>query len=306
MITEKAFGEARLFTISGPELSVSVSSRGATVTSLRYRGRETVLGYDSDEGYLRGGAYLGATVGRVGNRIGGAAFELKGVRYPLVPNEGENQLHGGPDSFDRRLWTAEKLGEEALRFTLVSPDGDNGFPGTLRAAVTYRVSGAVLRIEFEGESDRDTVYAPTNHMYFDLSGRGRSLDARLWLGADRVVEPGPGLIPTGRLLPAEGDFDFGHIRPVARDYDHAFVLTGEHACRLEDGGVAMDLFTDFPALQVYTAKFLDPPHRPYQGLALEPEFFPDSPNHPDFPSVTLRSGERFFRWAEYRFSESEQ
>lgn len=303
MITEKAFGEARLYTISGPELSVSVSSRGATVTSLRFRGRETVLGYDSDEGYLRGGAYLGATVGRVGNRIGGSAFELNGVRYALAPNEGENQLHGGPNSYDRRLWTAEKLDELALRFTLDSPDGDNGFPGNLRAGVVYRVSGATLRIEFEGESDRDTVYAPTNHMYFDLAGKGEILSARLWLGADRVVEPGPGLIPTGRLLPAEGAFDFSTLRPVAQDYDHAFVLTGEHACRMEDEGIAMDLYTDFPALQVYTGKFLDPPHRANHGLALEPEFFPDGPNHPDFPSITLRAGERFFRWAEYRFSE---
>ena len=304
MIEETAFGKARLFTISGPELAVSVSTRGATVTSLRYRGRETVLGYDSDEGYLRGGAFLGATVGRVGNRIGGAAFELDGIRYVLAPNEGENQLHGGPDSYDRRLWTAEKLGDEALRFTLDSPDGDNGFPGNLRAAVTYRVAGSTLRIEFEGESDRDTVYAPTNHMYFDLSGKGQILEARLWLGADRVVEPGPGLIPTGRLLPTEGAFDFHTPRPVAQDYDHAFVLAGEHACRMEDGGIAMDLFTDFPGLQVYTGKFLDPPHGPNQGLALEPEFLPDAPNQPAFPSIELRAGERFFRWAEYRFSEA--
>ena len=303
MITEKAFGGARLFTISGPELTVSVSTRGATVTSLRYRGRETVLGYDSDEGYLRGGAYLGATVGRVGNRIGGSAFVLNGVRYALRPNEGENQLHGGPDSYDRRLWIPERLGEDALRFTLDSPDGDNGFPGNLRAEVVYRVEGATLRIEFGGCCDRDTVYAPTNHMYFDLSGRGRILEARLWLGADRVVEPGPGLIPTGRLLPAEGAFDFSRLRPVGQDYDHAFVLSGQHACRMEDGGIAMDLFTDFPALQVYTGTHLGAPHRANHGLALEPEFFPDSPNHPDFPSITLRAGERFSRWAEYRFAE---
>ena len=304
MIEEKAFGQARLFLLSGGDLRVAISSRGATVTSLRYRGRETVLGYDSDEGYLRGGAYLGATIGRVGNRIGGSAFTLNGVRYVLAPNEGPNQLHGGPNSYDRRLWTAEKLGDDALRFTLDSPDGDNGFPGNLRAAVTYRVTGSTLRIEFEGESDRDTVYAPTNHMYFDLAGKGRILEARLWLGADRVVEPGPGLIPTGRLLPAEGAFDFHALRPVAQDYDHAFVLAGEHACRMEDGGIAMDLYTDFPGLQVYTGKFLDPPHGPNQGLALEPEFLPDAPNQPAFPSIELRAGERFFRWAEYRFSEA--
>ncbi len=305
MIEERAFGGARLFTISGPELSVSLSSRGATVTSLRYRGQETVLGYDSDEGYLRGGAFLGASIGRVGNRIGGSAFTLNGVRYVLVPNEGPNQLHGGPNSYDKRLWDAELPGEDAIRFTLDSPDGDNGFPGNLRAAVTYRVEGPALRIEFAGESDRDTVYAPTNHMYFDLAGKGDCREARLWLGADRVVEPGPGLIPTGRLLPAEAAFDFSRLRKVGQEYDHAFVLTGEHACRLEDGGVAMDLYTDFPGLQVYTGTHLDAPHGPFRGLALEPEYLPDSPNQPDFPSITLPAGVPFSRWAEYRFSRTD-
>lgn len=303
MIEEKTFGEARLFTLSKGELSVSVSSRGATVTSLRYRGKETVLGYESDEAYLRGTSYLGATVGRVGNRIGGAGFSLNGRRYDLVPNEGPNQLHGGPEAFDRRIWDVERLSEDALRFTLFSPDGDNGYPGNLEAAVTYRLNGGTLRIEFAGRSDADTVYAPTNHMYFDLSGEGRALEAKLWLGADSYVEPGEGLIPTGRLLPAEGPFDFHTLRPVAQEYDHAFVLSGEHACRLEDGGLRMDLYTDMPGLQVYTGRYLNPPHAAFQGLALEPEYLPDSPNQPAFPSIELKAGEPFLRWAEYRFEE---
>ena len=283
MIEEKSFGKARLYTLSNAVLQVRISSRGATVTSLRYRGQETILGYDSDEGYLRGGAYLGATVGRVGNRIGGAAFTLNGQRYDLVPNEGPNQLHGGPEAFDRQLWEAERLDDTALRFTLFSPDGENGFPGNLEAAVTYRLNGGTLRIEFAGKCDKDTVYAPTNHMYFDLSGKGEALEARLWLGADAYVEPGEGLIPTGRLLPCEGAFDFHSLRKVAREYDHAFVLSGEHACRLEDGGLRMDLFTDMPGLQVYTGRYL--------------------PNQPAFPSIELKAGEPFLRWAEYRFTE---
>ena len=225
MIEEKAFGKAILYTLSNDELAVSVSSRGATVTSIRYRGQETILGYESDEDYLRGTSYLGATVGRVGNRIGGAAFSLNGQRFDLVPNEGPNQLHGGQEAFDRQLWTAEALSESALRFSLFSPDGENGYPGNLQATVTYRIQGGTLRIEFGGESDRDTIYAPTNHMYFDLSGKGQALEAQLWLGADAYVEPGEGLIPTGRLLPTEGDFDFHSLRKVAREYDHAFVLT---------------------------------------------------------------------------------
>ncbi len=303
MIEEKVFGKATLYTISNGDLSVSVSSRGATVTSIRYHGQETILGYESDEDYLRGTSYLGATVGRVGNRIGGSAFTLNGQCYDLVPNEGPNQLHGGPEAFDRQLWTAEKLSETALRFSLSSPDGENGYPGNLRATVTYRIDGGTLRIEFGGESDKDTVYAPTNHMYFDLSGRGEALEAKLWLGSEAYVEPGEGLIPTGRLLPTEGAFDFHSLRKVAREYDHAFVLSGEHACRLEDGGLRMDLYTDMPGLQVYTGRYLNPPHRAFQGLALEPEYLPDSPNQPAFPSITLKAGEPFLRWAEYRFEE---
>ena len=154
MIEEKDFGKARLYTISNGELSVSVSSRGATVTSIRYHGQETILGYESDEAYLRGTSYLGATVGRVGNRIGGAGFTLNGQRYDLVPNEGPNQLHGGPEAFDRQLWAAEKLSETELRFTLFSPEGENGYPGNLEAAVTYRIDGGTLRIEFGGQERR--------------------------------------------------------------------------------------------------------------------------------------------------------
>lgn len=304
MIEQRSFGNTTQFILSTEVLQAAVCDLGASVLRLRFRGKDRILGYGSPEEYLAGKDYLGATVGRVGNRIGGAAFPLNGERIELTPNEGANQLHGGPNAFDRRLWTPELLNDDALRFTLFSPDGDNGYPGGLTASVTYRVSGGTLRIEFAGESDRDTVFAPTNHMYFDLAGDRRALDARLRLGADRVVEPGPGLIPTGRLLPAEGVFDFRALRRIGQDYDHAFILTGEHACTLEAGDARMELYTDFPALQVYTGAFLRPPFGANQGVALEPEFFPDSPNRPDFPSVLLRAGERFFRWAEYRFSEA--
>ena len=302
MITVRDFGEYKLYTLSDGELSCSVTDLGATAVSMRYRGRERILGYGSAAEYLAGQDYLGATVGRVGNRIGGAAFLLNGRRYALTPNEGENQLHGGPNAFDRRRWQAEEQGEKALRFRLTSPEGDNGYPGTLKAAVTYRVEDSCLRIEFEGESDRDTVFAPTNHMYFDLAGDSRALDAMLRIGADRYVEPGPGLIPTGRLPETAGAFDFHALRRVGQNYDHAFVLNGEYACTLQTGDTRMELYTDFPALQVYTGEFLHPPFGPNGGLALEPEFLPDSPNRPGFPSVVLRAGERFSRWAEYRFS----
>ena len=302
MITSFPFGISTLYTLSSEELCLRVCSLGATVVGLRFGERDCVLGYDSREDYCAGTAFLGATVGRCANRIAGTPLSLNGEPLSLVPNEGANQLHGGPSAFDRREWQAELLEGDALRFTLRSPDGDNGYPGNLDAAVTYRLAGSTLRIDFEGISDRDTFFAPTNHMYFDLSGRRNILDSRMRLSADRYVEPDAELIPTGRLLPAEGDFDFRRLRPIARDYDHAFVLSDRHACTLCDGGVQLDIYTDFPALQVYTGTFLQPPFGPRQGVALEPEFFPDSPHHPDFPSILLPAGQRFHRWAEYRFS----
>ena len=300
MVTEKAFGTWKRYTLANENLCVTVTDLGATVISLRYRGKECVLGYDSPEDYLQGDAYLGAVVGRCANRIGGAAFSLNGQRWKLPANEGNNQLHGGPASYDKRRWQAAP-GEDSVSFSLLSPDGDNGYPGNLQIQVTYRLEGDSLFLIFQGESDADTVFAPTSHMYFCL-GEGSVLNGRLQIPAEQVVEVGADLIPTGRLLPAEGDFDFRSLRAVARDYDHCFVLSGEHACRLEQGHTALDVYTDFPGLQVYTGAFLPAPFRPRQGLALEPEFFPDSPNQPAFPDVTLRKGQPFRRYMAFRFS----
>ena len=300
MVTKTNFGAYELYTIESGELAVSVTALGATVTGLRFRGRECVPSYDSPEGYLGGTAYLGAAIGRYGNRIAGARFALKGKEYRLPANEGPNQLHGGPDSYDRRVWTAEVL-EDAVKFTLFSPDGDNGFPGNLTAALTYSVRGSTLRLDFEGDTDADTVYAPTSHMYFDLSGRENCLEAELSVAASRYLEVDAQLIPTA-VTPVEGTrFDFRTMRKIGEAYDHCFVLDGEKACVLRGGEIQMTLATNFPALQVYTGEFLPVPFKPFGAVALEPESYPDSPNRPDFPSTTLRAGEHFHRWAEYRF-----
>ena len=303
MVKQSPFGDYTLYTIEADELRFSVTDLGATAVSLRYHGKETLIGYDSPEGYLAGDAYVGAAIGRYANRIAGARFTLNGVEYTLPANEGKNQLHGGPDSYDKRRWTAEITREDAVRFTLFSPDGDNGFPGNLTAALTYSLAGDTLRLDFEGVSDADTVYAPTSHMYFNLGGEGNALDARLWLNASRYLEVDEGLIPT-EIRDAEGDFDFRKRRPLGQNYDHCFLLDGELGAVMRQGGIRMDVSTDFPALQIYTGAFLPKPFAPNQGLAIEPEFYPDSPNRPDFPSTTLKAGERFHRWAEYRFAEA--
>ena len=301
---EKSF-DRETYIISSPRLQVSVMTLGATVTSIRFDGRETVLGYGSVEEYRKGTSYIGAIVGRYANRIAGARFAMDGKVVQLVPNEGVNQLHGGPEAFDRRIWQAEILDESAVRFSLRSPDGDNGYPGNLTASVTYTVRDATLRLDFAGDCDRDTVFAPTSHIYFDLGGEGSVLENRLQINADSYVPVDGHGIPTGSARPAEGEFDFRAPRKIGRDYDHCFVLNGPAACRVWAGKLQMELRTDYPALQLYTGSALAPPHRKNQGLALEPEFPPDSPNRRDFPSPVLRRGEHFCKYAEYTFSNIE-
>lgn len=305
MVQHEMFDGYERYVIASERLRVSVMALGATVTSLRFEGRELTLGYDSAAGYLRGISYIGAIVGRYANRIGGARFSIDGRKYRLTANEKGNQLHGGPEAFDRKVWNAEARGENAVRFTLDSPDGENGYPGALSAAVTYSVDGARLRIDFEGESGADTVFGPTTHMYFNLGGGEDILNTVLRINASGWVEADGELIPTGRVLPAEGDFDFRAPREIGRDFDHCFLLDGPDACAAEAGGVRLELRTDYPALQLYTGSALAAPHRKNQGFAIEPEFVPDSPNRPEFPSSVLRRGERFHRFAEYTFSNAE-
>ncbi len=301
MISCRPWGGYELYTLENECIRAEISNLGATIVSLRYLDRERVIGHEKPEDYLNMGGCLGATIGRYANRIGGAAFTLNGRRYDLVANEGRNQLHGGNEtSHHKRAWTAAVDGE-VLRFTLVSPDGDNGFPGCVTATVSYSLSGSVLRIDYDAETDADTFYAPTNHSYFDLSGEGNCLKALFQVNADRYLEIDEGKIPTA-VVPVEGTrFDFRTARPVGEDYDHCFILCGEPACTLSDGGTTLRIFTDFPALQVYTGSGLKGDHPANAALALEPEFYPDSPNHPEYPSTLLRPGEHFHKYIEYRF-----
>jgi len=302
MIRKTDFGGCSLFVLENEELKLSVIEYGAAVKELRWHGRPVALGYETLEEYRRGSAFVGAVVGRFANRIGGGAFTLGGRRFELSRNEGANTLHGGAGSWDRRFWHGEIAGD-SVRMTLVSPAGDNGFPGKVTASVTYTLQGGSLRVDFGGETDADTVFAPTTHMYFNLAGSGTILDTEMQIDACGVLELDGGQIPTGRVLPAEGDFDFSAPRPIARDYDHCFVLRGERACTACAGGLRMTVTTDYPALQFYTGTWLGEPFGANGGFAVEPEFYPDAPNHPDFPSAELKAGECFRRYAVFRFEE---
>ena len=188
-----------------------------------------------------------------------------------------------------------------MRFTLHTPDGDAGYPGALTMHVTYRVEGSRLFLDFEGISTKDTILAPTTHMYFNLGGTESILGTTLQINASRWIPVDGELIPTGELCPAEGPFDFRTPHTIAQNFDHGFVLDGQDALVAEDGGVRLSLHTDYPALQLYTGEFLSGKLHPNQGFAIEPEACPDTPNHPEFGSSVLKAGETFHRSIAYTF-----
>lgn len=303
MIAESDFSGWKSFTIENRRLALTVTEYGATALSLKLDGREMILGFDSIEGYERSGAFIGGIVGRWANRIGGAAFDLNGKRYEICANEGQNCLHGGIEgmAWNKRRWNGKTEDGDRVSFTLFSPDGDNGFPGALEARVDYTLMSDRVRIDFTGVSNADTYYCPTSHIYFSL-GEKNILGTEIKIRSSGHLEVDDGLIPTGRILPATGDFDFSVLRTIGRDYDDCFVLAdGWPACTVKTDKIGMKVFTDYPALQFYTGTYLDCGIAPNAGLAVEPEFFPDTPNRPEFPNAVLKAGERFTKYLEYVF-----
>ncbi len=287
--------------------------------------REVLLGCDCIEDYFDQKAFLGATVGRYANRIGKARFESGGQWVKLTPNEGENQLHGGPDGFFKRRWDIAEVSESHAVLRLDSPDGDQGFPGNLSVSVCFRVQGAsAISIEYEAAVDTPCPVNLTNHAYFNLDGAATDIRGhRLQINARSFVPVASDLIPLGALAPVAGTgFDFTRAKPIGQDfladaqqelsrgYDHAFLLDPE--CQVltraaatlvsGDNRLAMDIYTTKPALQFYSGNYLEGvPARgggvysAHQGLALETQFLPDSPNHPEWPqpSCWLQPGEEY-------------
>jgi aldose 1-epimerase len=307
---------------------------GATLTELHVADRDgvpadVVLGFDDVAGYESGeNPYFGCTVGRVANRIAGARFELDGVAYALAANDGPNHLHGGRGGFGRALWRGDALACDdgpALRFTHTSPDGDEGYPGTLAVEVDVVLDHQDgLRIEYRATTDAATPVNLTNHTYWNLAGGGDVRDHELRLDAEHYTEVGPGLVPTGRILPVAGTpLDFGARKPVGRDldrvgggYDHNFVLAPARRARAVAAGELLDpgsgrrlrFATTEPGVQLYTGNVLDglagkrgARYRRHAGLCLEAQGFPDAPNQPGFPSVVLRPGQTYRQTTVYRF-----
>jgi aldose 1-epimerase len=245
-------------------------------------------------------ASLGATVGRYANRIAGASFTLDGHTFHLDANEGANTLHGGRGGWGHRDWELIDRGDDHLTFGLESPDGDQGFPGTVNATVTYRVRDAALEITAHAETTAPTVISMTNHGYWNLAGEGTVDDHHLTVDSIEYLEVDDALIPTGRRLPTSALLGDGLLR--GRRLDHCLVLDGPSATAVvvhTPTGRALTMTTDAPAVQVYTADPLGAPLGPRAGFALEAQRFPDAPNHPTFPSAVLRPDAPFSWFASY-------
>ncbi len=293
--------------------------------------RNVVLGHPSPEDYLSSTDYLGASIGRYANRIAGGTFPLDGREVTVGVNDRGNHLHGGPDGFDRRLWEVVERSRDRAVLRLESPDGDQGFPGRLTVQVTYEVTDAEVRLAFEATTDAPTVVNLTNHAYFNLDGEGSGTvdQHRLTVLADEYTPVDPTGIPLGGAhAPVDGTpFDLrsaavvgprartAHEQVVAaRGIDHNYVLRGTGArtvAVLESPRTRtrLELTTDQPGLQVYTGNFLDGTsgsvegalYRQGDGIALEPQLFPDSPNRPEFPDPVLRPGETYRAALGWRF-----
>jgi aldose 1-epimerase len=338
--------EYRLANRSGSEASIltlGATLRTCIVADSLGTFEDIVLGFDTVDEYLCGSDYFGATIGRYANRIANGRFNLGGKRYQLAVNSSPNAEHGGEEGFHRRIWNVEgtdTANGAALRLSLVSPDGDQGYPGELTVSLTYTLTDEdELRIDYRATTSAATILNLTNHSYWTLAGAAAAgaadaasaLLAQLSVDADAYTPVDASLIPTGEIRPVAGTvFDFRAPQVIAsrirdgselqlrfgRGYDHNFVLRGEAgalrpAARLEDprSGRVVELLTTEPGLQVYTGNFLSGAvvgkggrlYRQGDGISLETQHFPDSPNHPQFPGTILEPGRVWSTTTIYRF-----
>ncbi|HEV2273242.1 MAG TPA: aldose epimerase family protein [Acidobacteriaceae bacterium] len=343
-VTESVFGKMpdgtniQIYTIEDGLLKARIMTYGARVVSLEVPDRngkvaDVVLGYDTFLPYTKlPKTFFGAIVGRYANRIAHGAFPLDGKQYHIVKSEGDNTLHGGMVGFDSHVWQGHIV-PNGVEFTLVSPDGDQGFPGKLTARVRYTLEHNALTIDYSATTDKDTVVNLSNHSYFNLAGEGQGdiLGNLLTIHADRYTPVDSTLIPTGQLAPvASTPFDFRHETEIGarihqnneqlklgNGYDHNWVLDGKagelrEAARVYEpkSGRLLTVQTTQPGLQFYTGNFLDGTahgkhghvYQKHAALCLETQHYPDSPNHPSFPSTELKPGQTYHNVTVFTFS----
>ena len=293
--------------------------------------QDVVLGYETLEDYENGGDSLGATVGRVANRIGMAEFELNGKKYELTKKDnGKNTLHGGIDFYNKRMWDVKEEDDTHVVFALVSPDGDQGFPGEVKIEVTYTITEEnELKIHYHAIPDQDTLLNMTNHSYFNLSGHasGTAWNAKVWIDADAFTETDAELIPTGTVVPVEGTpMDFRKEKVVEKEigadytplklaggYDHNWVLNGKGfrkaaSAESEETGIKMEVYTDLPGIQFYSGNFLagskgkeGAVYEKGYGICFETQYFPDAIHKENFESPITKAGEVYDTTTVYKF-----
>jgi aldose 1-epimerase len=330
--------EVHLFTLTNAKGVVAkVTTYGALLTELHVPDRDgktanVVLGFDNLAQYLKGHPAFGIVVGRYANRIGGAKFTLDGQEYALAKNNGQNHIHGGVKGFDKFVWqaaTSETADSASVKFSRLSPDGEEGYPGNLNVSVTYTLTDAnELRIDYVATTDKATVVNLTNHSYFNLAGDGDVLGHELMIAASHYTPADEGLIPTGDIKSVKGTpLDFtqptaigariNELPPHTRGYDHNFVIDGggrsltlAARAREPKSGRVMEVWTTEPGVQLYTGNWLNGSHtgpggvvyKQHSGFCLETQHYPDSPNKPSFPSTVLRPGQTFKSTTAFRFS----
>ena len=295
------------------------------------KSQDVVLGYETLEDYENGGDSVGATVGRVANRIGTGAFELNGKKYELTKNDnGENTLHGGTDFYNKRMWDVKEEDDTHVVFALVSPDGDQGFPGEVKIEVSYTITEEnELKIHYHAIPDQDTLLNMTNHSYFNLSGHasGTAWNAKVWIDADAFTETDAELIPTGTVVPVEGTpMDFRKEKVVEKEigadytplklaggYDHNWVLNGKGfrkaaSAESEETGIKMEVYTDLPGMQFYSGNFLagskgkeGAVYEKGYGICFETQYFPDAIHKENFESPITKAGEVYDTTTVYKF-----
>ncbi len=346
-VTKEAFG----FTPDGRELSlytmenskgtaVKVSDLGASLVSIIFQDknekmRDIILGYEDAEGYYQGSCYFGAVIGRSGNRIDKGRFSIDGKTYQLAINDNDNNLHSGPNGFDKRPFSAKSFCDNSISFSIEDKDLEQGYPGNFKAVVTYTLTeDNELFLDYEAESDQDTVCNLTNHVYFNLSGHdsGSIEDTELWLSA-KMYTPVRDYqaIPTGEYRSVTGTaFDFTSPKAIGRDieaddeqlrfvlgYDHNFVLRKEKGSVVKFAeaysprtGILMECFTDLPGVQFYAGNCISKNEKgkdgaiynPRSGFCLETQFYPNAINQEGFAKPYLKAGEKFTSRTCYKFS----
>lgn len=316
-------GQEIIYFIYNDFLTVGVSNLGASIQTLRLGGKELCCGFLRQSDRVKGDTYSGAVIGRVANRIADGKFALNGTTYSLTKNDGENTLHGGTEGFDRRFYRAE-LHDGNLTMILTSPNGDQGFPGTLTMRVEFVLDGMSLTVRFSAVSDEDTVWAPTIHPYFRLGDDKTIEETYLQIYANSYTPMDGRQIPTGEIRSVEGTpFDFRKPKRIGKDigdvaliptngYDHNFVLSGRRAATAynEKSGIRMDVFTDMPGSHFYSGNFLNGftgarELSPREGFALEPQFFPNAVNTPNFVLPILKSGTAKTYFIRYDFAKDD-